>query len=194
MGAAGSGLNDTQGNAPRETLSRTLPNATVASPVPTVVVVFGTQRALQPYAPLYQGKPTEVGGYFIPGEDANYVALALEGGQHAYPIIFHEFAHSLIDSTIAGVPVWLNEGLAEYYSTFETRDAGRSAVVGLADASHVLSLRSETLLPLPELLKVTHASPAYNEGSKRGMFYAQSWALVHYLIRGAPHRRGQLGT
>ena len=34
-------------------------------------------------------------------------------------------------------------------------------------------------------------SPEYNETSRRGGFYAESWALVHYLISGNPERRQQ---
>jgi predicted Zn-dependent protease len=42
------------------------------------------------------------------------------------------------------------------------------------------------MLPLPTLFKVDHDSPHYNEGQKQSIFYAQSWALMHYLI----HRPG----
>ena len=35
-------------------------------------------------------------------------------------------------------------------------------------------------------------SPEYNEESKQGMFYAESWAMVHYLVLGPESkRRGQ---
>src|SRR6185503_9059070 len=56
------------------------------------------------------------------------------------------------------------------------------------------TLRQGKLYPLRSLFAVDHYSPEYNEGSKRGMFYAQSWALVHYLILGnGGQRRPQLG-
>jgi tetratricopeptide (TPR) repeat protein len=45
-----------------------------------------------------------------------------------------------------------------------------------------------------QLFAVDNYSPEYNEGSKRGMFYAESWALVHYLILGSGGQRlPQLG-
>jgi hypothetical protein len=31
---------------------------------------------------------------------------------------------------------------------------------------------------------VGHDSPEYNERQKKGVFYAESWALVHYLMTG----------
>ena len=35
-------------------------------------------------------------------------------------------------------------------------------------------------------------SPDYNEGARRGVFYAESWALMHYLMLGNPARMAQL--
>ena len=62
----------------REVMLRALPGATAVSPVPTVVMVFATQRSLQPVAPLFRGNPIEVGGYFRQGEDLNYIAIDAE--------------------------------------------------------------------------------------------------------------------
>lgn len=49
-------------------------------------------------------------------------------------------------------------------------------------------------MPLKDLVAVTHDSPDYHEGRRQGIFYAESWALVHYLLLGSPERRGQIGT
>src|SRR5262249_23170839 len=45
---------------------------------------------------------------------------------------------------------------------------------------------------LLDLMAVAHDSPLYNEGSKRSIFYAESWALMHYAILGRPERQGQI--
>jgi tetratricopeptide (TPR) repeat protein len=93
----------------------------------------------------------------------------------------------LLHGTAAGTPVWFDEGLAELYSTFETTADGR-AVIGAAPRGHVGLLRSQPPLPLETLVAVDHASPLYNEGDKASTFYAQSWALVHYLLLGSGGR------
>lgn len=49
-------------------------------------------------------------------------------------------------------------------------------------ARNVLLLRSRKLLPLAELFAVDRGSADYVEREKRDIFYAQSWALVHYLV------------
>ncbi|HEX7529919.1 MAG TPA: tetratricopeptide repeat protein, partial [Pyrinomonadaceae bacterium] len=59
---------------------------------------------------------------------------------------------------------------------------------------HLETLREEKLLPLRALFAVDQYSPYYNETGKRGVFYAESWALVHYLILGNNGQRlPQLG-
>ena len=49
------------------------------------------------------------------------------------------------------------------------------------------------MLPLRTLFEVDHKSPHYNETNKQSIFYAQSWALMHYLIIGKAGRVEQLG-
>ncbi len=49
------------------------------------------------------------------------------------------------------------------------------------------------MLPLRTLFEVDHKSPHYNEKNKTSIFYAQSWALMHYLIIGKAGRVEQFG-
>ena len=108
-------------------------------------------------------------------------------------IVFHEYAH-LITSNIAGsIPVWLNEGLAEFYSTFETV-GDREALIGRPVPGHLDRLNETPAAPLEELLNVKHDSALYNEGDRRSVFYAQSWALTHLLLVAQPSRRDKLGA
>lgn len=40
-------------------------------------------------------------------------------------------------------------------------------------------------MPIQQLVAVNHASEEYNEGAQQHLYYAESWLLVHYLLRGA---------
>jgi tetratricopeptide (TPR) repeat protein len=162
----------------RDVFTRLFPLAKFNSPVPTTVLVFKSMSSYKPF--MIPG----TAGYFQKGEDVNYITLTTElGAQNPFGVIYHEYVHLLIDNTAGNVPVWFNEGLAEYYSTFDIEE-DRKVHLGELIPYHLQTLRDEKMLPLRRLFAVDHYSPEYNEGSKRGMFYAESWALVHYMILG----------
>ena len=176
----------------REALGRVIPGTGTSAAVPTVVVVFGSDRAFAPYRPRYNGKPVALGGYFLSSDDMNIVALVDGDRDEALRRIFHEYVHLALGNVLHGLPLWLNEGLAEFYSTFEVQDNGRRALVGGLIPAHLQLLNQRGLLPVGELIAVDKDSPDYNEGERRSIFYAQSWALVHMLASGATNRSADL--
>jgi hypothetical protein len=175
----------------REGMARILPGASTAA-TPAVVVVFNSQQSFGRFRPRFEGRPTKVGGYFVSRADLNLVALTVEHREFALRTIFHEYAHLVVANAVRSLPAWLNEGLAEYYSTFAIRGNGESAILGAPIPEHLQLLNTTGLLKLDELLKVDRDSPLYNEGSRRGLFYAQSWAVVHTLLNGTTDRSQDL--
>lgn len=178
----------------RETLSRVLSKGATSAAVPTVVIVFPSDKAFTPFKPTYQGKPREdIHGIFVPRQDVNYIAV--ESGTEADDrIIFHEYAHLVIGNVMPRVPVWLNEGLAEFYSTFKLMNDGRRAQIGVPIPEHLRLLNSSGRMLLSDLLKVDQHSPYYNEGARATVFYAESWALTHLILNGQPGRANELAA
>jgi Protein of unknown function (DUF1570) len=168
----------------REALARVIPGAATPAAVPTVVVVFRSARSFEPYRPRFNGKPVKLGGYFFSSEDMNIVALADGDRSESLRTIFHEYVHLVIGNISPAMPVWLNEGLAEYYSTFQVEADGKRALIGRVIPSHLQLLNERRPLSIPELLAVEQTSSDYNEGERQTLFYAQSWALVHMLASG----------
>ena len=78
----------------------------------TTVIVFKDDASFKPFKPLYEGKPSNISGYFQPGSDVNFIAL--DGDIDTPTIIYHEFVHSLTRDTTQRLPVWVSEGLAEF--------------------------------------------------------------------------------
>lgn len=155
----------------------------VASP-PIVVLAFPDRATLSRFVPLYKGKPSNLAGFFHRGSDENLIVLSLAGeGDRALEVIFHEYAHLLLRRNELFWPLWLKEGMAEIYASFELAGP-RSARIGRAPASHLKLLSSEALPPLAELFAVKEDSATYNERDHQGMFYAASWLLTHYLMLG----------
>jgi Flp pilus assembly protein TadD len=175
----------------REALLGVLPDASTQSPVPTVVMVFATDRSMTPVKPLFRGNPIEINGYFQTGEDVNYIAVNADILDLAVMTIFHEYAHFLVGNNLGRVPVWVNEGLAELYEVTQERDGGKSVVIGRPPPQHVALLQRSTMMPVKELMAVERTASVYNEGNRRGVLYAQSWAFVHYLALGSQTRAPQ---
>jgi hypothetical protein len=173
-----------------EALRRVLPSATTTAPVPTVVIVFPTNAAFTPFKPQYQGKPSDVAGYAAPGLDLNYIAM-LSSAEAGERVIFHEYTHMLVANAVTRIPMWLNEGLADFYSTFALMEGGTRAQIGLPIPEHLLRLNGSLPVPLAELLKVDR-TPLYNEGNRVSDLYAESWALTHMLLNGQPSRVSEL--
>ncbi len=122
-------------------------------------------------------------GLFRQGTDRNYVALLLDtGGARPYATIYHEYFHLLVTVNFGDIPLWLNEGLASFWATTEIW--AKDVHIGGVDADYLGILRRESLLPLPVLFAVDHESPYYGDADKASIFYAQSWAVIHYLLLG----------
>jgi len=178
----------------RNVILRVLSDATPTSPKPTVVFVFRRDRSFTPFKPIFQGRVTDVAGYFVQTDVATYIAVNAEVDDRGFSTIFHEYSHFLIDNTLGDLPLWAGEGLAQFFETFEERDDGRVAIVGSFIADHLRLLNAVDLIPMRDLVAIDSDSSDYNEGSRRGVFYAQSWALVHYLRLGSQGRDGQLSA
>ncbi len=152
---------------------------------PVTVIVFKDHSSYEPFKPLYQGKPAVVSGYLHSSNDAAYITLTADWrGSNPDQIIFHEYVHFLTGGNSRSLPAWLSEGLAEYYSTFAIAKGGKQVAIGRPIPAHQQLLDAEQLLPLRTLLAVDYESPYYQESDKKSVFYAQSWALVHYLMTG----------
>jgi tetratricopeptide (TPR) repeat protein len=151
--------------------------------VPTTVMVFKNDGSFKPYKPLYNGKPSNVAGYFQPGQDENLIALDISANdQRPMSVIYHEYTHLLTSVTPREWPLWLKEGLAELYSSFDVKD--NKVTLGAPIDNHVFLLRENKFIPLQTLFNVHHESSIYNERDKQSIFYAESWALCHYFAFG----------
>lgn len=146
---------------------------------PVIVIVFRDQRSYEPYKPKFNGKTVQVGGYFLGSRDVNYITLAADSGGDDFRALYHEYTHLLLQRISANLSPWFNEGLAEFFSTFDA--SGNTARFGRPIESHVGMLR-ERQMHVPELFAVTQQSTTYNEGDRRSLFYAQSWLLMHYTF------------
>jgi tetratricopeptide (TPR) repeat protein len=158
-----------------------------ATEQPVIIIAARDEETLKPLLPEYWAKKgaAHPAGFYLGSSEKNYVALRLDVtmNQEAYePFepVYHEYVHYLTRRLVSQLPLWMVEGLAEFYGN--TRLEGKQIFVGAPSASNLMVLRQEQPLPLGTLFAVNASSPYYHEENKASIFYAESWALTHYLV------------
>jgi thioredoxin-like negative regulator of GroEL len=158
---------------------------TSSSPVITILAVKD-EDSLRDLLPEYwaqKGRAHPAGIFLGGGYGQFQVALNLSvRGDNPYESLYHEYYHSVTVPYFPGLPVWVAEGMADFFGNSVIGD--KTALLGMPNPNLIEELRSEPLIPLPVLFKVDHKSPYYNEQNKVSIFYAESWALIHYLMLG----------
>jgi len=167
----------------RAVFHKRFPNASVDAASPIIVIAVKDKKdfqALEPEAYLAQGQ-VNLAGRFLHSPDKDYVLLRLDAeGNHPYAAVYHEYTHFILRKGADWLPLWLNEGWAQFYENTEIKD--KEVGIGEASIESLMVLRQNRLLSLATLLAVDHNSPYYHEENKGNIFYAESWALTHYLM------------
>jgi tetratricopeptide (TPR) repeat protein len=149
---------------------------------PIRVVFFQDEKLYHAYQP----KSLAV-AHFQHTPDRDLIAIGRYDPEKPDPLT-HEYVHALVQHSGIDIPLWLNEGLAEYYSSM--RPKGTKALVGSLHYERLESLRRDVWVGLDRVLKADEDSPYYNEAEKATAFYNESWALVHMLLQ-APGYKDQ---
>lgn len=133
---------------------------------------------------------TGSGGMFFVGPRGSGLALFLENlpRRRVEHVIQHEGFHQFAFSRFGvDLPIWANEGLAEYFG--EGLFIGTEFVLGQGDPRAIEQVRraveSRGFIPFDELLRWTPGQ--WNERVRRAdasLQYRQSWSIVHFLVHG----------
>lgn len=170
---------------------------------PIIIIAAKDEATLKPLLPdYYQAKGSaHPSGFYLGGPEKNYVALRLDVSMNReasepFEQVYHEYVHYLTRRLMSQLPLWLTEGLAEFYGN--TRIDGKSVWVGTPSGTNLTVLRQSQLLPLSTLFAVNASSSFYHEENKTSIYYAESWALTHFLMtrdwREKTHRLSQFVT
>jgi tetratricopeptide (TPR) repeat protein len=120
-------------------------------------------------------------GVFLPGYEKHWAIVRVDVPE-PIRVVQHEYVHLLVQSSLGGAPLWLNEGLAEFYGSAQVE--GQEVRVGQIQPWHLSALRERSLLSIEDLFAVDHGSPEYEEESRASVFYAEAAALTHYFLLG----------
>lgn len=146
---------------------------------PTTVLVFADRKESNPYFELLLGrdKPTATGLYVRwPGGGTMFVDASKRRGRIEKTAL-HELVHDLLRQGEEVPPLWLEEGLAEYFSNADLRNGRVTA--GQPVREHMSYLKRGMPIPLEQLFTIR----AETDASFAQGFYAESWAAVDWLMR-----------
>jgi TonB family protein len=149
--------------------------------LPIEVLVVGDEATMKELESEYNGHKVQVAGFYQRGDDRDFIVLSGRS-DGLTSVVYHELSHYFISRRLASRPIWLNEGLSEYFSTAVVRDD--EVILGEIPPERLQVLKTTPLLPLKELFGVDTNSAYYNESSKVGIYYAEAWAFVHYMLHG----------
>ena len=143
-----------------------------------IIAVRSDEEYVQ-LAPVQDGHPIGASGFFLDGDDRNYIVLDL-ADDNSWQTITRDFARLFLNYNYPPTPSWFDEGLAEYFSSIQLTD--QQGEMGADPGSYISQLNSQTWLPLSELFAIHLESKSGKEQPPKPMFRAESWIVLHYLI------------
>jgi tetratricopeptide (TPR) repeat protein len=137
------------------------------------IIAFQSEKEYGPYRATQSAA-----AYYVGGAGRDYIVMKDISADN-YPVALHEYFHLVVNHSGLALPIWLNEGLADIYSTL--KPAGRKLQIGDIMPGRLQQMQNSKWMDLNALLAVDPGSPYYNEREKTGIFYSESWALAHML-------------
>jgi tetratricopeptide (TPR) repeat protein len=142
--------------------------------LPVRVIAFRSTKEYEPY----RLRPSS-DAYYVGTESRDYIVVpTLDAGEFATAA--HEYAHLILRASGLQLPLWLSEGLAEFFSTLRISDRGWNLGGDLPARSQ--SLRRNSWMPPSQLLTLPAESPVRENRDTAALFYAQSWKLTEMLV------------
>jgi tetratricopeptide (TPR) repeat protein len=151
---------------------------------PVLVLAVSNEQSLRDLLPQYwERRGPHPAGAYVKGSHRQYIAFRLDTkNSELSQLLLHEYVHLLSHENVKNLPIWLDEGLSEFWSTLIIQ--GDTIEMGRAPLEHVKNLRDgRDWISLDELLAVKRIESISN-AKRLSMFYAESWALTHYLMLG----------
>src|SRR4051812_34924750 len=145
----------------------------------TQIVGLRNHADIQQYADVSKSGSDDPGGFVLAAADRSFIALDLSSTDPYGPVL-HDFAHMLLEANYPRTQPWFDEGFAEYFSAAQITN--KEVMVGEPHEGYDRLLRGSPWTPFAELATTADKSNSDKSGSRRTMFYAESWAIVHYIF------------
>jgi hypothetical protein len=169
--------------------SKVLPRADLHPHVPVTILLLPRDMFSK-----YSGMPATVGGAARPGPGAAFIVVNADVWDHASSTVLHEISHLVLNqiSTDVALPVWYDEGFADFLSTIKPLGNGKARVGAVPPERLAVLLGMSPWMPIKDVLTMSRVNPHYVSERLGGQFYAESWLLIHYSVLANPLRGKQI--
>lgn len=149
---------------------------------PLQMRVFKDRKSLLNFSKKDFGEVIYMGGYY--SSEKNEVVMYEHGNMEGMlALLSHELTHYFTLKIYKSLPLWVNEGFADYIGFSRVRWGKTKG--SEPNAAYLKGIRSAsdagTLVPLRTLI----GSSQYLEGHQRDLQYAEFWGLVYFFLEGA---------
>lgn len=178
----------------RAVFSSILNKDQLTEPVPLTILALKNDDEYYKLAPLRNGQPIDVPGFFLPGEDQDFIALNLMEPE-PWRAVAGDLARMLLSDNYPPAQSWFDDGLTNYFSSIHVDDQqvqiggdpvlARSTNQNNGTSSTSVSARpftgilnNQRWISLPELFEAKAPSTTADSS----LFEAESWIVMHYLV------------
>ena len=138
---------------------------------PVVVYLFGDENRYAQYLQTRYPRLPPRRAYFV--GTSKELAVYTFWGERIQEDMRHEFTHGVLHATLKDVPLWLDEGLAEYFEVANqpvgmNREYAMNLAAGIASGWKPDLDRLESLETVDQMQKAD---------------YQESWAWVHFMLQ-----------
>jgi tetratricopeptide (TPR) repeat protein len=162
----------------------TMPNSRVYGGIPIQILASHDAKSfarLFPEYPSNDKKRAQPNGLFISGPEKTYIVVRTNvSGPVPYEEIFQSYARMVLKLSYRSLPPWLEEGYSNVYGSMTFTDKG--VRIARTDPDDLSTLFESPLLPLDLVLHADRTSPFASAGDKHTVYFAESRALVHFLL------------
>lgn len=165
---------------------------------PIDIIALKSDKEYAQVAPLVNGQPTNAPGFFLSGEDRNYIVLNLFETD-SWNSVSDEFGRMLLNFNYPPTQSWFDSGFTSYFSsmrleTNQVQIGSDPTLIATADRSSVIAPRREktaasftALLQAPVWLGITDLFSSKHHVVASGtsqptLYQAESWIVIHYLV------------
>jgi hypothetical protein len=148
---------------------------------PVVVYLFNNESDYRKYMAVTYPKLPPRSAYFV--GSTTELAVYTHWGQSVREDLRHEYTHGLLHSALKRVPLWLDEGLAEYFEVAGPQPGG----VNREYATKLSALLAQGWRPNMRRLEALG-----DDAQMRRADYQEAWAWVHFMLHGSPEAKNVL--